>query len=87
MLKPLGEGPRTAGIDPAKGRARDPRLVVLDKTFRAGLFEPLGEDKDKKVRHIIIFTISCFAEQNFGREWGLIAMTWIYPCNYGNQYP
>lgn len=40
VLEPLGEGPRVAGIDPAKGRARDALAVVLPHTDRAGPFEP-----------------------------------------------
>lgn len=43
VLEPLGEGPRAAGIDPAKGRARDALSVVRGEIVRAGLIEPQGE--------------------------------------------
>lgn len=43
VLEPLGEGPRAAGIDPAKGRARDTLAMVYQRLIRAGLFEALGE--------------------------------------------
>jgi hypothetical protein len=43
VLEPQGEGPRIAGIDPAKGRARDALSVVRCEITRAGLIEPQGE--------------------------------------------
>ncbi|OJY54881.1 MAG: hypothetical protein BGP19_08695 [Thiobacillus sp. 0-1251] len=43
VLEPLGEGPRAAGIDPAKERARDTLAMVYQRLIRAGLFEALGE--------------------------------------------
>ncbi len=43
-MGPLGEGPRAAGIDPAKGRARDVRKVVLSEPGGADcVMGPLGE--------------------------------------------
>jgi len=42
-VEPLGEGPRAAGIDPAKWPARDARTAVMRHTFGAGVFEALGE--------------------------------------------
>lgn len=42
-IEPLGEGPRAAGIDPARWPARGVRAIVMQRTFGAGFFEALDE--------------------------------------------